>query len=227
MERRRRVNRNADGIVLYGIGSKYVYEVYESALRANVEVVAFIDNLGSPGDYSGLAPVFVPAHCTDEHRSHGAFIPLVTPGHRKSILNELLQQGFIAGGSMVDPTAILASSTRHGSGFLVNAAAVIGANCQFGDQVLVNRSVSIGHDAVVEDFVSFGPGCLLCGDCQIGTGAFIGGGATIAPGVHVGSNAIVGAGAVVVQNVPDNTIVVGNPAQVKRGDIVGYNKCGV
>jgi sugar O-acyltransferase (sialic acid O-acetyltransferase NeuD family) len=218
---------NSDKIILYGIGSRYAYEVYETALRAGAEVVAFIDNLGGSAEYPGLTPVLAPADCTAELKRHGAFIPLVTPGHRKRVLAQFSEMGFTAGGSLIDPTAILASSTCHGSGFLVNAAVVIGANCRFGDQVLLNRSVSIGHDAVVEDFASFGPGCLLCGDCGIGRGAFIGGGATVAPGVRVGSNAIVGAGSVVVKDVPDNAIVVGNPAQVKRTDITGYNNCGV
>lgn len=221
------VTVNKDGIILYGIGSKYAYEAYETALRVGVRVVAFIDNLGEPAEYPGLAPVLAPADCTGEHKRYGAFIPLVTPGHRKRVLAQFGDLGFTAGDALIDPTAILASSTRHGSGFQVNAAVVIGANCRFGDQVLVNRSVSIGHDAIVEDFASFGPGCLLCGDCRIGKGAFIGGGATLAPGVQVGSNAIVGAGSVVVKDVPDNTIVVGNPAQVKRADIAGYNNCGV
>ena len=221
------MQENAGWIVLYGIGSRYAYEVYETALRAQVQVAVFVDNLATQGSYPGLAPVLSPADCTNEHKRYGAFIPLVTPGHRQRVLAELFEQGFIAGGSLIDPTAILASSTRHGNGFQVNASVVIGANCLFGDQVLINRSASIGHDAVVEDYVSFGPGCLLCGDCRIGRGAFIGGGATIAPGVQVGANAIVGAGSVVVKNVPAKAVVAGNPAQVKRTDIAGYNNCGV
>jgi len=35
-------------------------------------------------------------------------------------------------------------------------------------------------------------------------------------GVTVGENAIVGAGSVVLKDVPDNTIVAGNPAKVIR-----------
>jgi serine O-acetyltransferase len=33
-------------------------------------------------------------------------------------------------------------------------------------------------------------------------------------GITIGNNVIIGAGAVVVKDVPDNAIVVGNPAQI-------------
>ena len=46
--------------------------------------------------------------------------------------------------------------------------------------------------------------------------SWIGAGAIILPGVTVGENSIVGAGSVVTKDVPDNTIVVGNPAKVVR-----------
>ncbi|MEG1709997.1 MAG: DapH/DapD/GlmU-related protein, partial [Acinetobacter sp.] len=46
-------------------------------------------------------------------------------------------------------------------------------------------------------------------------GASIGANATILPGIKIGQNAMVGAGAVVTKDVPDNAIVVGNPATVK------------
>ncbi|MCL5291412.1 MAG: transferase [Actinobacteria bacterium] len=46
--------------------------------------------------------------------------------------------------------------------------------------------------------------------------ARIGANATILPGVVVGRNSLVGAGSVVTENVPDNTVVVGNPAQVVK-----------
>jgi acetyltransferase-like isoleucine patch superfamily enzyme len=43
--------------------------------------------------------------------------------------------------------------------------------------------------------------------------AWIGAGATILPGIAVGENSIVAAGAIVTKDVPDNTIVAGNPAR--------------
>jgi len=47
-------------------------------------------------------------------------------------------------------------------------------------------------------------------------GARIGGGAVLCPGVVIGEEAFVGAGAVVTRDVPDRTVVVGNPARVLR-----------
>lgn len=47
-------------------------------------------------------------------------------------------------------------------------------------------------------------------------GASIGTSATILCGVTIGENAIVGAGSVVTHDVPDNTIVAGNPARIMR-----------
>lgn len=46
--------------------------------------------------------------------------------------------------------------------------------------------------------------------------AAIGTGAVIMPGVTIGSGALVGAGAVVTKDVPDEAVVVGNPARVRR-----------
>ena len=44
--------------------------------------------------------------------------------------------------------------------------------------------------------------------------AWIGIGAILCPGVTIGQNAVVAAGAVVTKDVPDNTVVGGNPAKI-------------
>jgi acetyltransferase-like isoleucine patch superfamily enzyme len=54
---------------------------------------------------------------------------------------------------------------------------------------------------------------------RIGERSFVGGGAVILPGVTVGNEAVVAAGAVVLSDVPDRTIVGGNPARILRRDI--------
>lgn len=57
-------------------------------------------------------------------------------------------------------------------------------------------------------------------DTYIGKSCVIGVGATIMGGVRIGDNCIVGSGAVVTKDVPDNTIVAGNPARVIKENIV-------
>lgn len=56
-------------------------------------------------------------------------------------------------------------------------------------------------------------------DTYIGKSCVIGIGATIMGGVRIGDYCIVGSGAVVTKNVPDHTIVAGNPARVIKEGI--------
>ena len=56
---------------------------------------------------------------------------------------------------------------------------------------------------------SFGKGDIIVDD-----DVWIGYGATIMSGVHIGQGAVVAAGAVVTKDVPDNSVIVGNPAKV-------------
>jgi acetyltransferase-like isoleucine patch superfamily enzyme len=49
---------------------------------------------------------------------------------------------------------------------------------------------------------------------EIGDDVFIGARAIILKGVRIGNGAVIGAGAVVAKDVPERTIVVGNPAKV-------------
>ena len=51
---------------------------------------------------------------------------------------------------------------------------------------------------------------------RVGEDAFIGARALILPGVTIGARAIVGAASVVPRDVPEDTIVAGNPARVLR-----------
>ncbi len=48
----------------------------------------------------------------------------------------------------------------------------------------------------------------------IGNDCWIGGNAIILPGITIGNGCVVGAGAVVTKDVPDNAMVVGNPAKI-------------
>ncbi len=66
---------------------------------------------------------------------------------------------------------------------------------------------------------------ITCKPVHIKRNVWIGVNVTILPGVTIGENAVVGAGAVVTKDVPDNAVVVGNPARVIRYlDAEKFNK---
>ena len=50
----------------------------------------------------------------------------------------------------------------------------------------------------------------------IGDGCWIGGGVIILPGVSIGNGCVIGAGSVVTKDIPENSVVVGNPCRVIR-----------
>jgi acetyltransferase-like isoleucine patch superfamily enzyme len=51
---------------------------------------------------------------------------------------------------------------------------------------------------------------------RIGAGSWLGTGVVVLPGTTIGRHVVVGAGAVVADDLPDNTVAVGNPARVVR-----------
>jgi hypothetical protein len=96
-------------------------------------------------------------------------------------------------------------------------------NCVItGSTILLTHDYTIWHAAVGIGRISKkDPEFKLKGSIVVGENAFIGTNCIILPGVEIGRNAIVGAGSVVTKNVPENTIVAGNPAK-KIGELSGY-----
>jgi UDP-2-acetamido-3-amino-2,3-dideoxy-glucuronate N-acetyltransferase len=144
--------------------------------------------------------------------------------------------------SVIAEDARIGEGTRIGSFVLIRDQTVIGRNCVVGSYVDIEGEVRIGdfvslqsgcyltRGVIVEDEVFCGPRIVTMNDKpmsyrrpsltfvrrapRILRAARVGGGSVLCPGVTVGENAVVGAGSVVVHDVPDRSIVVGNPARV-------------
>lgn len=214
-------------LVLLGVGSPFVVEFEETCSRLETEITAYIKNTDGRGYASDVRKIVDADHLTTTLNSKPVAFPLVTPAYRKKVFDLALTLGFTSFPSLVDPTTILAASTQLGQGVYINAGCTIGAAGVIGDFVLINRHASLAHHFTISEFTSVGPGVVVSGQVQIERGAFIGAGAVLLPEVRVGANSIVAAGTVVTSDVPDNTLVAGNPGRVKKSDILGYNNSGV
>lgn len=84
-----------------------------------------------------------------------------------------------------------------------------------GDNVYISLDAKfVCHDGSVLPFRKDIPDLDITKRINIGDNVFIGLGALILPGVNIGNNCVVGAYSVVTKDVPDGTVVGGNPAKV-------------
>lgn len=79
-----------------------------------------------------------------------------------------------------------------------------------GNNVTVSNAAILAHDASTKIALGYSK----VGKVIIGNDVFIGYGAIILPNVKIGNKVIVGAGTVVNRDIPDNSVVVGNPAKI-------------
>ena len=83
-----------------------------------------------------------------------------------------------------------------------------------GDHVAISSGTSfVTHDATGWMFQDH-PNMDIFGRIQVGSNTYFGTNCTILPGARIGSNCVIGSGSVVRGEIPDDSVVFGNPAHV-------------
>ena len=150
---------------------------------------------------------------------------------------------FVHESSYVDDNVIIGEGTKIWHFSHIQNGTSIGDNCSLGQNVNIGNNVKIGNSVKIQNNVSVYEGVELedyvfCGPSMVFTNiklprsefpqrgaefytktlvkksASIGANATIVCGVTIGEYALIGSGAVVTKDVPDFSLVVGNPGRV-------------
>lgn len=118
---------------------------------------------------------------------------------------------------------IIREENEIGDSVSIWTQTIVDYGCRIGNGVKIHSRCYIAQFTVIEDEVFIGPGTTLANDKypvsshlegpHVKQGARIGVNVTLLPGVVIGKEALVGAGSVVTKDVPDRSVVVGNPAR--------------
>lgn len=86
------------------------------------------------------------------------------------------------------------------------------------DYVKIDALVHIGHDVHLEKNVEITAGVIVGGFCTLGEDTYAGVNSCLKNRRTIGSNVTIGMGTTVIRDIPDNTVMVGNPAHELKKD---------
>jgi sugar O-acyltransferase (sialic acid O-acetyltransferase NeuD family) len=200
--------------------AKEVLEIFSQ--RNALDNLYFFDNLSpdSPDKLYGRFPILQDlddvVRVFQETGDNRYALGLGNPVYRHNLHQLFARAGGILTSTISPHVDIGSFGTTIAPGCNILSGTVITNDVTLNIGCLINPGCGISHDSVLGDFVQLSPGVRITGNCFIDSYAVLGTNAVVLPKVKIGKNVIVGAGAVVTRDVPDNVMVAGVPAVVKK-----------
>ena len=202
---------NKDIVIIGYSGHSYV--VIDALHSMSRVVTAYCDQKEKENNPFNLG------FCRDEQSVEGLkalgendyFISIGDNSIRHSIYRKLKGLGLQEPINAIHQKSIIGSSVALGKGIYIGPNAIINALSRIGNGVIINTAAIIEHECAIGDFCHIGPSATLAGNVKVGHGTFIGANAVIKQNINIGDHVVIGAGAVIIKDIPDNSVVVGNP----------------
>jgi len=119
--------------------------------------------------------------------------------------------------SIIDPTAIVPKDyCSVGNGVMLSPLSQLSPDVTISDNCILLANSFVGHDSFLDHFAHIATNAVVGANVHIGKAVHVGSNATIREHIRIGDYSLIGAGAVVIKDVPDNAIVVGNPARILK-----------
>lgn len=119
--------------------------------------------------------------------------------------------------TLIHPTAIIPKDLCSiGNGVLMAPLSQLSPDTTINDNCILLPNSFVGHDSTLERFAHIATNSVIGANVRVGRAVHVGSNATIREKVVIGDFSLIGAGAVVLNDVPENSIVVGNPAKILK-----------
>ena len=93
--------------------------------------------------------------------------------------------------TVIDPSAVLASTASCKEGAQILAGAVLQSGVIIGENAIINTRASVDHDSQVGSHCHVAPGTVLCGAVRLGDTCHIGAGSVLVQGTRIPSNTFI------------------------------------
>lgn len=119
--------------------------------------------------------------------------------------------------SIIDPTAVIPKGYCNiGSGSLICPLAQVSADTTLEKNCILLANSFVGHDSVLEEYVSVANNACIGANVRVGYGTHVGTNSSIREKINIGSYSVIGMGSVLLTDIPEGSVVVGNPAKILR-----------
>lgn len=191
----------------------------------NYEVLGFLNDVIEPGTMIGKYRKVPVLGKTDDLPKYLAqkdtmfFIAYVGLQNEKDTYHKIesLQIPIDRFATLIHPTAIIPKGfCGIGEGVLFAPLCQLSPDTTVSDNCILLPNSFLGHDSFMDRFAHVATNGVVGANVKIGKAVHIGSNATIREKITIGDYSLIGAGSVVLKDVPENSVIVGNPGKVLK-----------
>lgn len=201
-------------LAIYGTGGS-AKEIFDLAMLLNSwSEIVFLNDFEQIDSFMGYK-------CMSYNNFKGAFgideielcIAVGEPDAKRKLYEKIKADGYRLA-TLIYPNAIVSPSAKIGEGVVIKYNVIISADAVVEDNVYIQSNVTVGHDVVIRKHCQLSAYSHVSGKTIIEEGVYVGVHCPIRESLLIGKNSILSMGAVVLKDVPEEVIVMGNPARV-------------